>query len=83
MCMEQLLRILPKRPSAVIVRYGITTALVSAFFLLVLGLQAPGPLIRVFPDVPGYFPRIDHVRSRLRDICIRAKHAFALLISKA
>jgi two-component sensor histidine kinase len=51
--MEQLLRILPKRPQSTFVRFGTTTILVCACFLLVLGMQAPGGTFGFFLMFPA------------------------------
>jgi len=53
--MERLLLLLPSRPQPIIVRYGITTAIVVVLFLLQVGLYSYSGFIGLFLMMPGIF----------------------------
>lgn len=55
MLMEQMLQMLPSRPQPLLVRYGVTTALVGVSFLLLIGLQGRGGVLGFYLLFPAIF----------------------------
>jgi two-component sensor histidine kinase len=53
--MEQILQTLPARPQPVVVRYGVTAALVGFCFLVLLSLQRQGGLLGFYILFPAIF----------------------------
>src|SRR5262245_32975484 len=55
MLMKQMLEMLPSRPQPLLVRYGVTTALVGLSFLLLMGLQGRGGVLGFYLLFPAIF----------------------------
>jgi len=55
MLMEQMLEMLPSKPQPLLVRYGVTTALVGLSFLLLMGLQGRGGVLGFYLLFPAIF----------------------------
>jgi two-component sensor histidine kinase len=53
--MEQLLRMLPRRPQSLAVRYGVTAVLVCLCFLTLMGLQGRGGVLAFYLLFPAIF----------------------------
>ena len=53
--MENLLLLLPSRPQSILVRYGMTTAIVLVCFALQIGVEVQSGMFTFFLLLPGIF----------------------------